>query len=108
MSTGRAPDSAATVLGVGPHPFRISDFADALKTGWQSFLTLPAASIAYASVFALIGMVLLALVGYLGISPMALPVSAGFLLVGPSLLTGFFRLSVVAAYGHPASHGSSL
>jgi uncharacterized membrane protein len=89
MSMDGAPDSAATVLGVRTQPFGISDVADSLVIGWQTFRTLPAASIAYAGVFALIGLVLLVLIGHLGISPMALPVAGGFLLVGPALLTGF-------------------
>jgi uncharacterized membrane protein len=83
-------------------PFRIADVVASLVTGWQTFRTLPAASIAYAGAFALIGIVLLALIGHLGLSPMALPVSGGFLLVGPAFLTGFFRLAVIAAYGCPA------
>lgn len=104
MSTGSAsdPDSATSTPKIGAQPFRLSDLAGSLAIGWQTFRTLPAASIAYASLFALIGLVLLALVGHLGFSPMALPLSGGFLLVGPALLTGFFRLAVIAAYGRPA------
>ncbi|WP_089727524.1 DUF2189 domain-containing protein [Candidatus Thiosymbion oneisti] len=97
MSTDRALDPAASALRVTARPFRFSDLVDSLVTGWQIFRTLPAASIAYAGVFALVGLVLLAMIGYLGLSPMALPVSGGFLLVGPALLTGFSRLTAIAA-----------
>lgn len=99
MSTDRPPDNEVTVPNVRAHPLRISDVAESVLTGWQMFRTLPAASVVYAGVFALVGMVLLVLIGHLGLSPMAFPVSAGFLLVGPALLTGFFRLAVIAADG---------
>ncbi len=86
MSTDGASDPATSAPRVTVRPFRFSDLVDSLVTGWQIFRTLPAASIAYAGVFALAGLVLLAVVGYLGLSLMALPVSGGFLLVGPALL----------------------
>jgi uncharacterized membrane protein len=97
MSKHQAAHSTATAVGITPRRFTISDIADSLAIGWRSFLSVPAASIAYAGVFALIGVLLLATVGRLGISPMALPLSGGFLLVGPALLTGFFRLAAIAA-----------
>jgi len=46
---------------------------------------MPAASMAFASLFALIGLVVLAAVGEFGISPMALPFAGGFMLVGPAV-----------------------
>ncbi len=60
---------------------------------------MPGASMAFATLFALIGLVLLAAVGKFGVSPMALPFAGGFMLVGPALLTGFFRLAVIRADG---------
>jgi uncharacterized membrane protein len=54
---------------------------------------------AFSSLFALIGLMLLATVGYLGLSPMSLPFAGGFMLVGPALLTGFFQLSKISAQG---------
>jgi uncharacterized membrane protein len=50
---------------------------------------------AYAAVFALIGLVLLAALGYFGVSPMAMPFAGGFMLVGPALLSGFFTLAAL-------------
>lgn len=49
-------------------------------------------SIAYSSIFAIIGLVLLAAIGWIGASPLALPVAGGFMLIGPILLSGFFRI----------------
>lgn len=54
---------------------------------------------AFATIFAAIGLLLLAAVGGFGISPMALPFAGGFMLVGPVLLSGFFRLSVLQSEG---------
>ena len=96
------PDAALSARRLRARQFRVSELADSLATGWQIFRTLPAVSIAYAGLFALIGLVLLTLVGYLGLSPMALPVSGGFLLVGPALLTGFFRLAAISSNARPA------
>ena len=86
---------ASTVLN--PQNFSAKDIVDALKTGWYTFQSIPGVSMAYATLFALIGLVLLTVVGSFGISPMALPFAAGFMLVGPALLTGFFRLSAIHA-----------
>lgn len=60
---------------------------------------MPGVSMAFASLFALIGLVLLTAVGKFGISPMALPFAGGFMLVGPALLTGFFQLAEICADG---------
>jgi len=96
-------DSAAEPLHTGtptPGRFELSDVGDALEAGWCIFRSIPLPSIAFASLFVLIGLVLLAAVGHLGLSPMALPFAGGFMLVGPVLLTGFFRLAAVASDGH--------
>jgi len=82
-----------------PRKFSSADIADALMMGWRTFRAMPAASMAFASLFALIGLVLLGALGGFGISPMALPFAGGFMLVGPALLTGFFRLAVILAEG---------
>lgn len=74
-----------------------------LVCGWHTFRAIPGPSMAYATLFALIGLALLAAVGRFGISPMALPFAGGFMLVGPALLTGFFRLSVMRAGGRQPS-----
>jgi len=102
MSTSIAGDTEVSARTIAAHPFGMSDLVDSLATGWRTFRTLPAVSISYAGVFALVGLVLLSGIGHLGLSPMALPLAGGFLLVGPALLTGFFRLAVFAAYGRPA------
>ena len=54
---------------------------------------------AYAAVFAVLGMILLTAIGAFGLSPMALPFAGGFMLVGPIMLTGYFELARLQALG---------
>lgn len=84
-----------------PTPSRLTftDITDALRTGRTVFRKIPAASGAYAAVFAGCGLVLLSAITALGFSPMVLPLAGGFMLVGPVLLTGFFELSRRHALG---------
>jgi len=48
---------------------------------------------AYAGIFALLGLVLLGAIAGFGVSPLALPFAGGFMLVGPILLTGYFEIA---------------
>ncbi|MEW8509182.1 MAG: DUF2189 domain-containing protein [Candidatus Thiodiazotropha sp.] len=57
------------------------------------FRAAPLPSVAYASVAALIGLVLLYAIGELGVSPMSLPFAGGFMLIAPAMLGGFFQLA---------------
>jgi len=69
------------------------DIGAALREGRVMFARMPAASVAYASVFTLFGLVALTTIGVLGFSPLALPISGGFMLLGPIFLTGYFELA---------------
>ena len=71
---------------------RLGDIADSLRSGLATFRAIPGVSSAYAAIFTLFGLALLSAVTAFGFSPMALPFAAGFMLVGPVLLTGFFEL----------------
>jgi len=84
---------------LSPRRITYRDIFVALGSGWQIFRKTPAASIGYGSVAALIGLVLLAAIGYLGVYPMALPVAGGFLLVGPTMLAGFFHIDRILEQG---------
>jgi uncharacterized membrane protein len=102
MESEATTEAGANNAALAPRKFSIRDIADALRTGWYVFRSMPAVSMAFATLFALIGLVLLAALGRFGISPMALPFAGGFMLVGPALLTGFFRLSAIrAGAGNP-------
>ena len=99
MNAALTEESGTSGTLLTPQKFSTADITDALVVGWRSFRAMPAASMAFASLFALIGLVLLAALGGFGISPMVLPFAGGFMLVGPALLTGFFRLAVIHANG---------
>jgi len=72
---------------------RFADLEAALRSGLRTFRQMPMVSAAYASVFALIGLVLLGAIAVLGVSPLALPFAGGFMLVGPVLVAGYFELA---------------
>jgi uncharacterized membrane protein len=75
-----------------PSRLSLSDIGIAIATGLSLLHTLPRVSVAYAAVFATLGLVLLTILGMVGLSPMALPFAGGFMLVGPILLTGYFEV----------------
>jgi len=73
--------------------FSISDILKSLGDGWHLFLAIPKISIAYTSIFAVIGLILFGIIGLIGVSPMTLPFAGGFMLIGPVLLSGFFKVA---------------
>ena len=75
-----------------PERLSFSDIGVSIATGLSLLHTLPRVSVAYAAVFAALGLVLLTILGAVGLSPMALPFAGGFMLVGPILLAGYFEL----------------
>ena len=75
------------------------DIRESLKTGWGEFRAMPGVSLAFGTVFAVLGLVVLMFVFQIGISAMALPFAAGFMLLAPIFLVGFFRLSEMRASG---------
>lgn len=83
--------------------FSITDIFQCLKLGLVMFKANTAVSVAYSSVFALIGLVLLGAIGWIGASPLAIPVAGGFMLIGPILLSGFFRIADSHINNEPTS-----
>lgn len=75
------------------------DIPAALRAGRLTFSATRVPSIAYAAVFALLGLVLLGALWAFGVSPLALPFAGGFMLVGPILLAGYFELASRHARG---------
>lgn len=73
--------------------FGIAEIRHSLKAGWHLFQQNWQVSVGYASIFALIGLVLLGLIGIAGVSPLAWPLTGGFMLIGPLLLCGFFTIA---------------
>lgn len=75
-----------------PARLTFADIRFALGTGLAMLHSLPGVSVYYAGIFATLGLILLSATGAVGLSPMALPLAGGFMLVGPILLTGYFDL----------------
>lgn len=93
---------------LSPRRFSIADIRSALSAGRETFRGMPGLSIAFSAVFAVIGLGLLAAIGRFGVSPMALPFAGGFMLVGPVLLTGFFRLRDLQGAGQRPGFADAL
>jgi len=91
------------ILSLVPTPttrkLSLKDIRLALRTGWVEFHAMLGVSLAFGAVFAVLGLVVLLFVFQIGISAMALPFAAGFMLLAPIFLVGFFRLSELRASG---------
>lgn len=82
-----------------PRSIQPSSVPRALGAGWRVFLASPLVSMAYAAIFAVIGILLLWGVARIGLAPLAWSLAGGFLLVGPVLLAGFLALSAASRAG---------
>lgn len=76
------------------HPRRITVAAvpAAVLEGWRNLRRCLLPAMTYAAVFALIGLMIFALLLHFSLAAMILPFAGGFLLVGPVVLAGFFGL----------------
>ncbi len=76
------------------HPRRISIAVvpAVVFEGWRSLRRCRLPAMAYAAVFALIGVLIFTLLLHFSLAAMILPFAGGFLLVGPVVLAGFFGL----------------
>lgn len=90
-------DTDATPLRA--QPLRYADIGRALRIGQARLRAIPAVSAAYAALFATLGVIVLTGLGALGMSPLALPLAGGFMLLGPVLLTGYFELATRSERG---------
>lgn len=76
--------------------------AVSLGIGWGRFRALPLVSMTLGALVAAIGLAVLLTAYRIGVSAMALPLAGGFMLLGPILLCGFFRLVEIRdSGGHP-------
>jgi uncharacterized membrane protein len=98
------------MIALPPVPRRVPFAAipRALAAGWALLKARPALSCGYAAVFALIGLVLLGGVALAGMTPLALPLAGGFMLVGPVLLAGYFRVARLARRSQSPQPGDLL
>lgn len=80
----------------------LASIARAIGQGWAVFSQSRRVSIAYAMIFAVIGLLILTGIAQAGVAPMMLPLAGGFMLVGPTLLCGFFSVADRVAGKSPA------
>jgi uncharacterized membrane protein len=71
----------------------LADIGRAIRCGRMLSRAMPRASLGYATVFTIVGLILLVAIAAVGLSPLALPFAGGFMLVGPILLSGYFELA---------------
>ncbi len=75
-----------------PRAIPVAAVFAAVAEGWRNLHCCLLPAMAYAAVFALIGLLIFALLLHFSVAAMILPFAGGFLLVGPAVLAGFFGL----------------
>jgi len=70
-----------------------------LALGWRDIRRAPVLSLAYGAAFALLAVLLLAGLWLAGIPALILPMAGGFLLIGPILAAGLYRMSDLTERG---------
>lgn len=70
-----------------------------LQAGWRTYGQLKGPSIAYASIFAVIGLTQFALAISLGLTPLVVSLAGAFMLVGPVFLCGFLNAAAKSRAG---------
>lgn len=83
-------------------PLRFDDIGAAIGVGIRHFRAIPLLSMAYAAVFAILGLLLFIVLDLFAIAPISLSLAGGFMLIGPILLAGFFALSDCVRRGERA------
>jgi len=103
-----APDSAntSTAFDIPLRTLRFVDVARWLALGWRDFMRAPAIGLFYGGCFVGMGWALLAVFKYAPVYVLAL--SAGFLLMGPFLAMGLYRVSQHIERGEAPHFGDSL
>lgn len=76
-----------------PDKIRLARLPIWLQAGWRVFLQARGLSAAYAGIFTLLGVAQFFALERAGLSPLAVAVAGGFMLLGPALLCGFFNVS---------------
>lgn len=76
-----------------PNNVSFSSLSGWLLTGWRTYLQAKGLSAAYAGIFAVLGLAQFVMVASMGLAPLMVSLAAGFMLIGPALLCGFFHVS---------------
>ena len=87
-------------------PPGISSLRQALAEGWAMANATRGVSIAYAAVFTLAGLAIVGTLLALGLTPFVVAAAGAFMLVGPSILAGFFGIARSHEAGERPGFGS--
>ena len=87
-------------------PPGISSLRQALAEGWAMANATRGVSIAYAAVFTLAGLAIVGTLLVLGLTPFVVAAAGAFMLVGPSILAGFFGIARSHEAGERPGFGS--
>jgi len=88
-----------------PNAIARRDIAESLVQGWTLFRQNLWLSMGYAAIFSVIGMLLISATVRIGLAPMTWALAGGFLLVGPTVLIGFFAISSAHRQGRSTGWG---
>lgn len=79
-----------------------------LAAGWRDFRAAMGVSVAYGLIVVLVGFALSVLLVGAGLLYLVLPLIVGFMLVGPALTVGYYRISRDLEAGRPPGFGAAL
>lgn len=81
----------------------LASISRVIRRGWEMFLRTRPLSVSFAMIFAVVGVVILVAIERASFAPMIFPLTGGFMLIGPLLLTGFFAVADRIANGETSS-----
>jgi uncharacterized membrane protein len=104
--------SQAITVFSGPTPYVHRVAVDRpwtwLAKGWADMRRAPGVSFAYGLVFSLLGFIILGGLWLAEMAYLVLPLSAGFMLMGPFLAVGLYEISRRATTGEPLTLGAAV
>lgn len=89
-------------------PLGLDSIAIALAEGWQVANATRGTSIAYAAIFTLGGALILGMLLSQGFTPFVIAAAGAFMLIGPTVLAGFFGIARAHEASGKASFGDTL
>lgn len=93
MADAAPPNAGAAPGFPAVRAAAFEDIQIALIQGWRDFLAAPMFGLAFGGLYALAGVTIVALVGWLGKGYLAYPLAAGFVLIGPFVAAGLYEVS---------------
>jgi uncharacterized membrane protein len=101
--TGHSSDTVPVFAGPSPRIQRIGMDRPWtwLARGWRDLWRAPAVSLAYGVIFSLAGLVIAAAIWLIDVFYLVLPLTAGFMLLGPILAVGLYEISRRLDRGEP-------